>query len=162
MRPLDQDLTAADLMQVDVVRLEPTLTLRETIYAMTQGRVRYALVEAAGAFQGLVSDRDVRFALPSRLGALEPAESDRLLDETTVDAVCIRRPFSVAPDDAAADAARLMLQRRIGCLPVVSADGSALGMVTLEDFARLFVGLTRPDDDILTDAIRALVARRAR
>ena len=158
MKRLETGLTAADIMQVDLVRLEPACTLRETIYAMTQARARYAIVEHAGAFEGLVSDRDVRFALPSRLRSEQPGESDHLLDETTVDAVCIKRPYSVRPTDPAADAARLMIHRRVGCLPVVDAEGRAIGMVTLEDFARIFVGLAASDDETLSDTVRSLVA----
>lgn len=154
----ENGLTAAALMQVDVVRLEPMCSLRETIYAMTQARSRYAVVEREGVFEGLVSDRDVRFALPSRLGESHPGQPDRLLDETMVDAVCIKRPYSVRPTESASAAARLMLQKRVGCLPVVDHRGHAIGIVTLEDFARVFVGLTGPDDEVRTDTIRSLVA----
>jgi acetoin utilization protein AcuB len=158
MSRLEHDITAADIMQVDLVRLDPTCTLRETIYAMTQARARYAVVEHEGAFAGLVSDRDVRFALPSRLRASNSDEPDRLLDETTVDAVCIKRPYSIGPTDPASEAARLMLQRRVGCLPVVDGEAQAIGMVTLEDFARVFIGLTTSDDETLSDTVRSLVA----
>lgn len=145
-------------MQADIVRLEPTCTLRETIYAMTQARVRYAVVERDGSFEGLVSDRDVRFALPSRLESAPSSQPDPLLDGTTVDAVCIKRPYHVRSTEPAAAAARLMLQKRVGCLPVVEPEGPALGIVTLEDFARVFIGLTASDDDTLSDTVRTLVA----
>jgi len=158
MTRLEADLTAAAIMQVDLVRLEPECSLRETIFAMTQARARYAVVEREGAFEGLVSDRDVRFALPSRLGTSNPGHPNRLLDETTVDAVCIKRPYFLRPTDPAADAARLMLRKRVGGLPVVDPAERAIGIVTLEDFARVFIGLSTPDDEMLTDAVRALVA----
>jgi CBS domain-containing protein len=153
-----RSLTVASIMQVDLVRLAPTYSLRETLYAMTQARARYAVVEREGVFEGLVSDRDVRFALPSRLGASHPGQPHRLLDETTVEAVRIKRPFSVRLNDSAAAAARLMLSKRIGCLPVVDDQGRAIGLVTQEDFTRVFVGLSTPDEQARTDAVRPLVA----
>jgi CBS-domain-containing membrane protein len=51
-----------------------------------------------------------------------------------------------------------MLQRRVGCLPVVDGEAQAIGMVTLEDFARVFIGLTTSDDETLSDTVRSLVA----
>ena len=41
---------------------------------------------------------------------------------------------TVREDTPLADVAALMLERRIGCLPVVAADGRALGIVTESDF----------------------------
>lgn len=151
-------LTAAAIMQVDVVRLEPAYTLRETLYAMTQARARYAIVERNGVFEGLVSDRDVRFALPSRLGPADAGHPNRLLDETAVEAVRIQRPYSVRPTEPATSTARLMLEKRVGCVPVVNHHEHAIGIVTLEDFARVFVGLSGPDETPLADAFRRLVA----
>lgn len=158
MNHRETSLTAAAIMQIDVVRLEPTYTLRDTLYAMTQARARYAVVERGGVFEGLVSDRDVRFALPSRLEPSPDDQSHRVLDDTTVDAVRIRRPYFVRPHEQAVAAARLMLRKRVGCLPVVDQLGHAIGLVTLEDFARVFAGLSAVDDGDLADRVRALVA----
>lgn len=133
----------AALMQVDVVRLHPDTTLREALREMVRACARHAVVEDDdGTFVGLVSDRDLRLALPSRLQHPHGLEGRLILDGRRIVEIAIRRPVTAALDGDATESARVMLSRGLGCLPIVR-DGRVHGILTLADFARVFAGGVR-------------------
>lgn len=132
-------LTNAALMNVDFVRLSPDSTLRDALHDLGCTGQRYAVVEDDGAFVGLVSDRDLRLALPSRLST---EHDDLLLDGNTVMSVCLRRPFTAHPRGLAFASAQLMIRKRVGCIPIVDHETSTvLGLLTRHDFTRVFAAL---------------------
>jgi CBS domain-containing protein len=51
--------------------------------------------------------------------------------------VMVPHPVTVGPDGSLAEAARTLLDRKFGCLPVCEADGTLVGIVTESDFVRL-------------------------
>jgi len=63
-------------------------------------------------------------------------------------------PTSVRPGMGLAQAARLMLERKFGCLPVCEDDGTLVGIVTEADFVRFAADVVR-DLDLVADAVRA-------
>ncbi len=130
-------------MNVDFVRLSPEHSLRDAIEQMSGRRERYAAVISEEAFVGLVCDRDLRLALPSRLrrplGRWSGSADDGcLIDDTSVMSVCIRRPFTAHPRGSAIASAQFMLHKQVGCLPIVDDASGLLGLLTLRDFARIF------------------------
>ncbi len=139
--------TNAALMQVDVVRLRPDTTLREALRELVRARARHAIIEdEAGAFVGLVTDRDLRLALPSRLQHPQGLEGQLILDGRRIVEIAIRRPVTATLDGDAAESARVMLTRGLGCLPILR-DGQVHGILTLADFARVFAGGVRTTTD---------------
>ncbi len=84
------------------------------------------VVDAAGALEGMLSDRDLR-------------EHKGYLDSTIVSAAMSEPALSVRPDDPIEVAARLLLEHRIGGLPVVDAAGKVIGIVTETDLLRGFL-----------------------
>lgn len=131
------NLMNAALMQVDIVRLSPSSTLGDAVRQLSRWQQRYAVVEQDEQFVGLVCDRDLRLALPSRLPHAEDGAGCVL--ETTIMSVCLRRPYTAHPNGSAVLSAQFMLHKRLGCLPIVEPDsGRAVGLLTLSDFARVF------------------------
>jgi len=65
-----------------------------------------------------------------------------------------RTPISVRPATGLAQAARLMLERKYGCLPVCEDDGTLVGIVTEADFVRFAADVVR-DLDLVADAVRS-------
>jgi CBS domain-containing protein len=65
-----------------------------------------------------------------------------------------KEPTSVRPGLGLASAARLMLERKIGCLPVCEDDGTLVGIITEADFVRFAADVVR-DMDLVADAVRA-------
>src|SRR4029434_2646586 len=87
---------------------------------------------------GIVTDRDIRLNLPSQATSLSGWEINHLLTKLTVGDVMTESVITVGPDRDVADAARLMLDHKIGALPVT--DGRhALRIVTETDMLSAFV-----------------------
>jgi CBS domain-containing protein len=61
-----------------------------------------------------------------------------LLDRLTTREFMAYEPITISPDDPIAEAARLMLQHKIGGLPVVE-NGELVGIITETDFCRLLI-----------------------
>ena len=111
---------------------------------MTAERIRHVpVVDEYGDLCGIVSHRDLfRGALAKALGYGDVAQR-KLLDTLAVKEVMTTEVVTTTPDVVLADAAKLMLERRIGCLPVV--DGTKLtGMLSESDFVKLAVAARFP------------------
>ena len=114
-----------DVMTRKVVTIGPETSCDKARRLMDELRIRHLPVVDGGRLVGMVSDRDVRSVAVQSPGTL----ASRIM---TPD------PVTVTPDTRVEYAARIMLDRRFGSLPVT--DGRALiGIVTYTDLLRAFV-----------------------
>lgn len=104
---------------------------------MKQERVRHLpVLDEDGEVCAVVSQRDLfRGALLRALGFGSRAE-DLMLKQVPVKEAMSTDVLTTPPDTPVADAARLMIERKIGCLPVIE-NGKLVGIVTETDFVRL-------------------------
>lgn len=112
----------------------PVVDARRT---MLERRIRHVLVIDGGRLAGIVTDRDIRLSLPSPATSLSVWEINYLVARLTVGSVMTRTVVTVDPDRSAEHAAQLMLDHKIGALPVVE-DGTVVGLVTETDVLRAF------------------------
>lgn len=132
-----------DVMQKDVIRAGMDATLGEAMTICCQHRIRHLpVISGEGKLTGLVTDRDLRFYISHRLGTIMENKTDRETLHHHLHVMMIRRVVTGAPGMTITQAARLMLDNRIGCLPVVDADNSLVGIVTAGDFLRLIADQT--------------------
>ena len=125
-------------MTRDPIAATPATTLGEALRVMRDRRVRHLPVVEGGELVGIISDRDVRLAMPSPLGAGTPEEVARV-ESTPVEGVMTRGVISAGPFDTVEDAAVQMRRHRVGCLPVLDAGGALLGILTETDILHAFV-----------------------
>jgi CBS domain-containing membrane protein len=104
---------------------------------MKQERIRHLpVLDDDGELVGIVSQRDMfRGALARALGYGETAQR-RMLGLLAVKEVMTTQVVTVEPDAPIADAARTMVDRKIGCLPVVEG-GRLVGILTESDFVEM-------------------------
>ena len=129
-----------DLMSPEVTTLGRNDALSIADDVMRLGRIRHMpVLDDDGQLVGIVSQRDLfRGALARALGYGAHAQQ-KLLGQLLVKEVMTNDPATIGPDAPLADAARLMLQRKIGCLVVVE-DGQLAGILTEADFVKRFAG----------------------
>jgi CBS domain-containing protein len=127
-----------DLMTGEVATLQRNDKLSIADQVMQLGRIRHMpVLDEDGQLCGVVSQRDLfRGSLAKAFGYGSVAQK-RVLDTIAVKEVMATEPATVTPDQPLADAAALMLERKIGCLPVVQ-DGKLVGILTESDFVAWF------------------------
>lgn len=113
-------------------------------HLMATRRIRHLLVVEGARLTGIVTDRDIRLNLPSPATSLSVWEVNYLLARLIVKEVMSRTLVTIGPEQDAAEAARLMVEHKIGALPVL--DGERLvGIVTETDFLRAFAKSEAPE-----------------
>jgi acetoin utilization protein AcuB len=127
-----------DIMRTPVVTIQSDTTLPEAIRLAAQRGIRHLPVLEEGKLVGLVSDRDLKRAMASSATSLEVHELTYLLDKVRVREIMARAVITITPLFPIEEAARLMVQERIGALPVTEA-GDLVGIVTETDLLELFV-----------------------
>ncbi len=107
-------------------------------------QIRHLPVVEGKRLVGIVTDRDFRTVLPSSLSM--PEEQARFRDwgaQVKVGEVMTRNVQTVTPEVETDKAARLMVEHRIGCLPVVRGT-TLVGIVTTIDLLRALAGEDQP------------------
>lgn len=120
------------LMRPDPVTLSVTDTLDIADDLMRLGRIRHLPVVDGTRVVGMVSQRDLlRAAVSSLLELGRSAERD-WLRKIAVAVVMTPRVFTVPPSAPLQTAVEIMIDKKIGCLPVVE-DGRLVGLLTETD-----------------------------
>lgn len=130
-------LRVKDVMarEVQFVRRNDELAVADNL--MKQGHIRHLpVLDEDGLVCAVVSQRDLfRGALLRALGYGKRAE-DSMLRQVPVKEAMSAEVHTTGPDTPVVDAARVMIERKIGCLPVLEGEKLA-GIVTETDFVRL-------------------------
>ena len=129
--------TVRDIMTVEVTTLGRNDTLLLAKDIMNLGRVRHFPVVEDDELVGVVSQRDLyRASLGTVMQYGEKAQR-AFLESVAVKEV-MADPIAIGPDAMVRDAARLMLEHKIGCLPVLE-DSRLVGIVTETDMLQVVV-----------------------
>jgi CBS domain-containing protein len=121
-------ITVADYMKKEPVTLRSGDDTALADSVMREGRLRHVPIVKDGKLVGLVTRTDL---LRSGTGG-GGANARR----TLVDEVMTREVMSVRPESRLADAVGMLLEHKIGCLPVVDAGHQVIGIITETDIVR--------------------------
>jgi CBS domain-containing protein len=128
-----------DLMTAKPITVDPKTPMLEARQRMVEKRIRHLVVVENARVVGIVTDRDIRLNLPSPATSLSVWEINYLLAQLTVGGVMSASVIVVDPDRPVAEAARIMMDHKIGALPVVD-EGRLVGIITESDFVRAMAG----------------------
>ena len=130
------DLCVRDLMGRDVKTLNHNDKLTIADELMRMDRIRHLpVIDEGEELVGIVSQRDLfRSALARTLGYGERAQQ-KLMEQLLVKEVMSKPVETIGPDAPIAEAARLMSEKKIGCL-VVTEGERIVGILTEGDFVR--------------------------
>jgi acetoin utilization protein AcuB len=109
-------------------------------YMQEQAIRHLPVVDRAGKMVGLVTEEDLLKAEPSAVTSLSVWEIHSLLTRVKVKDVMVRDVITTTEDTPIEEAAQLMLDHKIGCLPVLR-EGKLLGIITESDLFRTFMEL---------------------
>lgn len=126
-----------------VISVGPETGVFEAQEKMAQNRIRHLpVIDGEGLLIGIVTDRDIRSALPyslikdpSRSNEADKVKSLRVADIMTAD------PKTIGPHHTIQDALLLIQDLRVGALPVVDKDGKLKGIISVRDLLRAFINV---------------------
>lgn len=127
-----------DWMTPNPITIDPKTTLPEAHKLMKECHIRRLPVVDRGKLVGIVTLGDIREAEPSDATALSIFELNYLIARLTVDRIMTRNPITIKPEADIREAAQVMLEHKIGGLPVVEND-KLVGIITESDIFRVLV-----------------------
>jgi acetoin utilization protein AcuB len=131
-------MNVRDLMMTNLITTGPETSMLEARRLMNDKRIRHLLVTDGPKLLGIVTDRDIRLNLPSPATSLSVWEINYQIARMSVASVMTNGPIIVSPRQDVREAAVLMLDHKIGALPVVDG-GKLIGIITETDLLRAFV-----------------------
>lgn len=127
-----------EIMNHEPFTLAPTNTVREALKKMREKKVRHLpVVDAENHVLGVITERDIKEALPSSL----QEEPNSPVFEATVEEVMVKNPLVGHPLDFVEEVALTFYESKVGCLPIVSG-GQLVGIVTTTDLLYTYIELT--------------------
>lgn len=137
----------AAIMSKRIVTVELDDSLKVVREILESTKLHHVLAVEDGHLYGVVSDRDLLRALSPYIGSTVETSRDLATLDKRVHQIMTRHPITVLEDASIESAARLMLESRISCIPVVDHDSKPIGIVTWRDILRhLVVNPSKPAD----------------
>ena len=131
-------MTVKEVMVKEVATLDVNDELSLANDIMRLGRIRHLPVVDGSRLVGLVSERDLfRSSLAHALGYGGSA-SRNLMKALRIKDIMVREVATISPEAKLFDAVKLMIDEKIGCLPVVE-DDRLVGLITETDIMRQYL-----------------------
>ena len=127
-------------MSRPVISVSPDDPINEVLAMFRNEHIRRAPVMKDGKLVGIISDRDLLNASPSSVTTLSVWELNYLISKVKVKDVMTKKVITVNADIPIEEAARIMADKKIGGLPVVSSD-KVVGMITETDLFKTLLEL---------------------
>jgi acetoin utilization protein AcuB len=146
-------------MSTDLITASPDMKIAEARNMMLERRIRHLpVVDENGMLLGMVSDRDMRSAMPSTL--LKKHDYDKTLEKIMnfpLADIMTRDPVKIFVYYTMQDVLLVMRKYKVGAVPVVDDDGFLQGLLSTRDLLSAFVSIMGIDEPgtllcILSDA----------
>ena len=137
-----------DIMVTDVVTLHVDEELSLASDIMNLARIRHLPIVEGEGLVGIISQRDLFKASLASVMGYGYAETRDHLKSVAIREAMVKEVITVEPDTEIQQAGRMMLEKKIGCLPVVQGE-RLVGMVTETDILRCF--LTHYEDCVAAE-----------
>ncbi len=122
-----ESITVGDLMSTALITMKPSDTIGNAEMEMKFAVIRHIpVVDDRNRLVGMVSNRDI-------LRALGKSEAG----EIVIGEIMSKRLHTVSVEAPACEASRIILENKIGAVPVLGDDQQLVGLVTETDFVRL-------------------------
>ena len=133
-------MLVGERMSHPVITIPPDMPIVDVLNLMKREHIRRTPVIKNGKLVGIVSDKDLLNASPSPATSLSVWEMNYLLSKITIKDVMTRQVLTVTEDMPIEQAARIMVDNKIGGLPVLRGD-QVVGIITETDLFKVFMEL---------------------
>ncbi|MFZ5587311.1 MAG: CBS and ACT domain-containing protein [Thermodesulfobacteriota bacterium] len=131
-----------DWMTTDPITVTPDTSVMKASQIMKENNVRrLPVINDKGEVVGIVTDRDLKEASPSKATTLDVHELYYLLSELKVKDIMSRKVITITPEETVEKAAVIMLEHKVTGLPVVE-DGKLTGILSQGDVFRVLTSIT--------------------
>lgn len=132
-------MIVSDLMSKDLVWVSPDTTVTNARAMMSKENVnKLPVLDRENRLVGIVTKNDLAKAAPSQATTLDMYELSYLLSKLTVEKVMIKNVVTVNKDEVIEEAARIMADKNVGCLPVMNGE-LMVGIITESDLFHAFI-----------------------
>jgi acetoin utilization protein AcuB len=131
----------SDWMTRKVITVSPDDSIAEAAKLTKEKGIKHLPVVHGGKLKGILSDRDIKEYVPSKATSLDVYELHYLLAKTKVKEVMKADVYTTTPDAPIEEAAMLMHDKKIGCLPVIE-DNKLAGIISDRNIFQALVDIT--------------------
>ncbi|HJX16378.1 MAG TPA: CBS and ACT domain-containing protein [Candidatus Deferrimicrobiaceae bacterium] len=132
-------MIVAKRMMRNPVFVDENDSMKKAMDIMKEREIRHLpVMKEREKLVGIVTERDIKQASPSLATSLEIREIYYLLDKVKVKQIMTRRVYTVSSNASVEEAALIMREKKIGCLPVVDG-GKLVGILTETDILDAFL-----------------------
>lgn len=136
-------MLVANWMTKDVVTITPDRSMMKCSKLMKDKSIsRVPVVDEDGRIVGIVSDRDIKDASPSKATTLDMHELYYLLSEIKIGDIMTKKVMTIKMAETVEKVAVIMLENSFGGLPVVDDDNKVVGIITDTDIFKVLVEIT--------------------
>lgn len=123
-----------------LITVSPDLPVPEALVMMTREGIRHMPVVQKGEMVGIVTKNDLLNAAPSRATSLSIWEINYLINKITIADVMTKKVITTTEDTPIEEAARIMSDNKVSCLPVMRGK-EVVGIITETDLFQVFLEL---------------------
>ncbi|MCA9942716.1 MAG: CBS domain-containing protein [Anaerolineales bacterium] len=150
-------------MSAPVITVPPDMSVPDCLKLMQRERIRRTPVVDNGRLVGIVSDKDLLNASPSDATSLSVWEISYLINKIKVKDVMTKEVLTIQQEMPIEEAARIMVDNKVGGLPVVN-NGDIVGLITETDLFKMLLELMGARDQgvrvtaVVSDKVGTLAA----
>jgi acetoin utilization protein AcuB len=128
-------------MTKKIITLDEDTPIMKAFQIMKDNNIRRLPVVKGEKTRGIVTDRDMKEATPSKATSLDVHEIYSLLSEIKVKDIMSKDLLTIGPDESIEKAAMLMLKKKVSGLPVMES-GKLVGIITQTDIFKALVDIS--------------------
>jgi len=127
-----------DVMTRNLITVDPETSFTDALKIMRKNKIRRLPVLEKGKLVGIVTEKDILYASPSKATTLDIWELHYLLNKLKIREIMTRDVVTIQEDTPVEEAAKIMVDNKIGALPVVKGD-ELVGIITETDIFKVFL-----------------------
>lgn len=134
--PADLNKTVGAIMSRQVVTVAMDDTLAKAQELFNKFHFHHLLVVEQHHLVGVLSDRDLLKAISPYVGTLSETDRDLATLQRRVHQIMGHTPITVTADTSIEAAAKLLIDKKVSCLPIITNDGKVKGIVSWRDLLK--------------------------